>query len=96
MILAGASSPESAPGGAFPSRHLSGHAVDLAAVVAGKVRWDWPLYDRLAGLMFSAATTEDVPLEWGGRWPKLRDGPHFQLPRKEYPVVRPTPASTQA
>ena len=26
------------------SRHLTGHAVDLAAVVGGKVRWDWELY----------------------------------------------------
>ena len=30
------------------SRHLTGHAVDLAATIDGKVRWDWPLYDRLA------------------------------------------------
>ena len=30
------------------SRHLTGHAVDLGAYVAGSVRWDWPLYHKLA------------------------------------------------
>src|SRR5690606_24297512 len=30
------------------SRHLTGHAVDLAAKVGGQVRWDWPLYVSLA------------------------------------------------
>jgi peptidoglycan L-alanyl-D-glutamate endopeptidase CwlK len=26
------------------SRHLTGHAVDLAPTVEGEVRWDWPLF----------------------------------------------------
>lgn len=30
------------------SRHLTGHAVDVAALVEGRVRWDWPLYARIA------------------------------------------------
>ena len=30
------------------SRHLTGHAVDVAALVEGRVRWDWPLYGRIA------------------------------------------------
>lgn len=33
------------------SRHLTGHAVDLGAIVAGKVRWDWPLYHQIAKAM---------------------------------------------
>ena len=24
------------------SRHITGHAVDLAAKVGGEIRWDWP------------------------------------------------------
>lgn len=68
------------------SRHLTGHAVDLGAVVAGKVRWDWPLYDRLAGAVLSAARQLNIPLVWGGTWKKLKDGPHFELPREEYPA----------
>src|SRR5690606_32932327 len=30
------------------SRHLTGHAVDVAALIDGQVRWDWPLYPRIA------------------------------------------------
>lgn len=67
------------------SRHLSGHAVDLAAYVAGEIRWDWPLYHKIAAAMVRAAQELDVPLEWGGDWAKFRDGPHFQLPWKDYP-----------
>lgn len=68
------------------SRHLTGHAVDLAAMVGGEVRWDWPLYGRLAQTMKLAAATERVPIEWGGDWRTFKDGPHFQLPRAEYPA----------
>lgn len=67
------------------SRHLSGHAVDLAAKVDGKVRWDWPLYARLAEAMKTAAAGLDLPLTWGGDWKSFRDGPHFELPRGAYP-----------
>lgn len=67
------------------SRHLTGHAVDLAAVVDGEVRWDWPLYDHLAHDMKEAAKAEGVPIEWGGDWRSFKDGPHFQLPWADYP-----------
>ncbi|WP_191084416.1 M15 family metallopeptidase [Roseococcus microcysteis] len=67
------------------SRHLTGHAVDLAAKVGNEVRWDWPLYEQLALAMKAAAEELGVPVEWGGDWPNFRDGPHFQLPWKDYP-----------
>lgn len=67
------------------SRHLTGHAVDLAALVDGTVRWDWPLYDRLALAVKRAAVEEEVAIAWGGDWPKFRDGPHFELDRRRYP-----------
>jgi peptidoglycan L-alanyl-D-glutamate endopeptidase CwlK len=67
------------------SRHLTGHAVDLGAWIDGEVRWDWPLYYKIADAMKKAAHELDVPLEWGGDW-KFKDGPHFQLPWKDYPV----------
>ena len=67
------------------SRHITGHAVDLAALVGGEVRWDWPLYAKLATAMKAAALQINVPLEWGGDWKSLRDGPHFQLPWSAYP-----------
>ena len=67
------------------SRHITGHAVDLGAYVAGSVRWDWPLYHRIAVAVKEAARLEGVPIEWGGDW-KFKDGPHWQLPHKEYPA----------
>lgn len=67
------------------SRHLTGHAVDLGALVGGSVRWDWPLYHTIADAMKRAAAELGIPLEWGGDWARFRDGPHYQLPWKEYP-----------
>jgi peptidoglycan L-alanyl-D-glutamate endopeptidase CwlK len=67
------------------SRHLTGHAVDLAPMIDGKVSWDWPLYHRLAKIVKAAAAAENVPITWGGDWAKFRDGPHWELSWKAYP-----------
>lgn len=67
------------------SRHLTGHAVDVAAFIGREVRWDWPLYERLAQSVKQAAKHVEVPIEWGGDWKRFRDGPHFQLPWEIYP-----------
>ena len=67
------------------SRHLTGHAVDLAATIGGNVRWDFPLYDRLAKAMKAAAKAEKVTVEWGGDWKTFKDGPHYQLPWASHP-----------
>lgn len=72
------------------SRHLPGksnglsHAVDLAPVIDGKVRWDWPPFHKIAAAMKRAARELKVPLEWGGDWKTFKDGPHFQLPWANY------------
>lgn len=81
------------------SRHITGHAVDIASLVDGKIRWDWSLYLVLAGVVRDAAVKENVPIRWGGTWGSLNtvkgaftskmlsrsfpDGPHFELPRKK-------------
>lgn len=67
------------------SRHLTGHAVDLAPWLGGTVRWDWPLFYKLADAMKQAAAELKVPLVWGGDWRTFKDGPHFELDRKKYP-----------
>lgn len=67
------------------SRHITGHAVDLAAWVEGGIRWDWPLYAKLAKAMKSAAAELNVQIIWGGDWRTFKDGPHFELDRKVYP-----------
>lgn len=68
------------------SRHLTGHAVDLAALVGTEIRWDWPLYAQLAKAMKQAAQQLAIPIEWGGDWKTFKDGPHFQLPWDKYPA----------
>jgi peptidoglycan L-alanyl-D-glutamate endopeptidase CwlK len=78
------------------SRHLTGHAVDVAAFVdmdgsgeftsGDNIRWDWPLYGKIASFMKTAAFQVNVPIEWGGDWTTFKDGPHFQLPWAEYPL----------
>lgn len=67
------------------SRHLTGHAVDIAPMVGGTVRWDWPLYHQLADVIKAAAAEEKVPIVWGGDWRTFKDGPHWELPWKQYP-----------
>ena len=67
------------------SRHITGHAVDLGAWIGGQVRWDWPLYGRIAEAFKAAARDLRIPLTWGGDWTRLRDGPHFELDRRAYP-----------
>ncbi|AXH50945.1 putative endolysin [Serratia phage Scapp] len=67
------------------SRHLTGHAVDIWPLVDGAVSWDWKYYYPLAECMKQAAKELNVPIEWGGDWKTFKDGPHFQLPWKEYP-----------
>jgi len=72
------------------SRHLPGsngksHAVDIAPLDGGQVSWSWPLYHKLAPIVKQAAKDENVPIEWGGDWRTFKDGPHWQLPWKDYP-----------
>lgn len=83
------------------SRHITGHAVDLGAMIGGTVRWDWALYIKLAEVMRSASISENVPIRWGGTWKLLSDikgpitakvlsrsfpdGPHYELHRAAYP-----------
>jgi peptidoglycan L-alanyl-D-glutamate endopeptidase CwlK len=78
LVAAGASKT-------LKSRHLTGHAVDLAAIVGKEVRWDWPLYGKLAAAMKEAAAELKVTIQWGGDWKTFKDGPHFQLDPRVYP-----------
>lgn len=72
----------------IPAANGYSHAVDLAFSVNGAIRWDWPLYNKLAKAMKAAAKAEKVPLEWGGDWISFKDGPHYQLPWDKYPGTK--------
>ena len=78
LVAAGASKT-------MKSRHITGHAVDIAPVVDGEIRWDWPLYKQIAPAVKQASKEVGVPIEWGGDWITFKDGPHWQLPWKKYP-----------
>ncbi|ASC68575.1 hypothetical protein B9P52_31765 [Achromobacter denitrificans] len=59
-----------------------GHAVDLAPLVGSAIPWaDWAEFLRLADVVKACAAELGTPVEWGGDWRTLKDGPHFQLPR---------------
>lgn len=68
------------------SRHLTRHAVDLAAWVDGTVSWDWKHYYIIEKAMKQAASELKIPIEWGGDWKRFKDAPHWQLPFKQYPT----------
>lgn len=74
------------------SRHITGHAVDLAPFLdvdgdgRGEVSWHWPHYHQLAPAVKRAAAEIGVPIEWGGDWRSFKDGPHWQLPWAQYPA----------
>ncbi|MGB1390511.1 MAG: M15 family metallopeptidase [Paracoccaceae bacterium] len=68
------------------SRHLTGHAIDIAPYIDGTIRWDWPPFYKLADAMKQAARELGVDLEWGGDWRSFKDGPHFQLSWARYPA----------
>jgi peptidoglycan L-alanyl-D-glutamate endopeptidase CwlK len=64
------------------SRHLTGHAVDIAEADG---HYDDPDLDRIAASIKASAAELKIPLEWGydlWKW----DKPHFQLPWGAYPA----------
>ena len=66
------------------SRHLTGHAVDLAAWVDNTISWDWKYYYQIADAMKKASKELNVSIDWGGDWKRFKDGPHFQLTWSNY------------
>lgn len=68
------------------SRHISGHAVDVFAYPTSAGSWEWKYYEKIATAFKQAAKELNIPVEWGGDWKTLKDGPHFQLPHAKYPA----------
>ena len=70
------------------SRHLSGHAVDIAVIDNGTVTWDFDKYKAVADHIKAVAKLNDIPINWGGDWRSFKDGPHFELNKSVYPDER--------
>jgi len=68
------------------SRHLTGHAIDVAALTPDhKVTWEPGPYRTIADAFKRASTVLGVHIEWGGDWRTFTDMPHFALSREQYP-----------
>lgn len=61
LVAAGASQT-------MDSAHITGEAIDVAAVVGKSVRYDWPLYYIMADHMREAAVKLGIRIRWGGCW----------------------------
>lgn len=78
LVAAGASKT-------LKSRHLTGHAIDFAPIIAGQVTWKWPPFAIIAAAFKQAAEELGTPVVWGGDWKSFKDGPHIELDRKAFP-----------
>ncbi len=67
------------------SRHLTGHAVDLGVIIDRHINWYYPWYEKLSKFVLESADKLNVPIEWGGTWPK-KDGGHYELTWAAYPL----------
>ena len=64
------------------SYHLTGHAVDLAPVVNGKIDWNnIDEFKQVAKAMKTSAKESGVSIEHGGDWKTFKDYPHYQTNR---------------
>nr|WP_320711555.1 MULTISPECIES: M15 family metallopeptidase [Enterobacter] len=68
------------------SRHITGHAVDVYAYPTPAGSWDMTYYRQIADAFKAASIELKIPVEWGGDWKSLKDGPHMQLPFDKYPA----------
>jgi len=70
------------------SRHLTGHAVDLAPLdpSTNEVSWNWDYYYALEPHIKAMAAALDINVTWGGDWTSFKDGPHWELAWYNYPV----------
>ncbi len=67
------------------SRHITGHAVDIAPVIGGEIRWDWPAFEPVIEAMRAASLELGIRVIHGADWVTFRDGPHHELDRRQYP-----------
>lgn len=73
------------------SRHLTGHAVDLAPMVDVDgdgdldLTWQREHFFPIVDAMRASAAAAGILIEWGGDWKSFHDLPHWQLPWSKYP-----------
>lgn len=71
------------------SRHLTGHAIDVAAFTPDyKVTWEPEPYRQIADTFKRAGEQLGIDIEWGGSWTSFTDMPHFALTREQFPTPK--------
>lgn len=78
------------------SKHLTGHAVDIWPIdpLTGQLvngRNDkrlWELYRLIAPVIKEQAQSLGVKVTWGGDWKSIKDGPHYEIDPRAYPMPR--------
>lgn len=63
----------------LPNKHGLSEAIDIIVYVNGRHTYKRKYYRKVANAFFRAAFELGVPIEWGGHWESIFDGPHFQL-----------------
>jgi peptidoglycan L-alanyl-D-glutamate endopeptidase CwlK len=66
------------------SRHLTGHAVDIAVFVEGKISWEAKHFIPVIDHIKVIAKEFDIPIVSGGDWITFKDYPHIELHRSKY------------
>lgn len=67
------------------SRHLTGHAVDLAIIIDNKANWEVPKYRELHACIQKAADDLGVKIRWGGTF-SFVDAVHWELDANVFPA----------
>lgn len=60
------------------SKHQDGKAIDVAAIVSGKVTYAPEPYYNIAYAFYMCSDMQKVPIIWGGEW-KAKDLMHIEL-----------------
>ena len=65
------------------SKHLTGHAIDIAVFIDGKLTWDLPEYRKVTNVFKQASKELNIEIECGVDW-KWTDSPHIQIDPNKY------------
>lgn len=69
--------------GTLDSYHLTGHALDLVPIIAGRLQWQAPACIQIAIAMREAAVVFEVDMVWGAVWDRpLRELDPWRLERE--------------
>jgi peptidoglycan L-alanyl-D-glutamate endopeptidase CwlK len=66
------------------SRHITGHAVDIAVFVDGEISWKAEHFIPVINHIKAIAKGFDIPIVSGGDWVSFKDYPHLELHRSKY------------